>query len=217
MLSLIFIRHADPDYKNDTITARGHAQARALAEDLAETRIDAIYCSPLGRAQATMRYVAERKGMTSTTLDWLRELDGCYARNEAGEGLWSWNQHAVEALAGGPITLENWPQRVPYAEKMTAVSAAQHRAFDAFFAARGLVRDGLRYRIEQERDEVIAFFCHEGFIKTLIPHLLQIPLPIVYSQMTINPSSRSTFRLDARDGYGAFRAQTLNDCSHYHD
>lgn len=216
MLTLLFIRHADPDYKNDTITERGHAQAKALGEALADTRIDSIYCSPMGRAQATMRYVAEKKGMSSATLEWLRELDGCYRKDETG-GYWAWNQHAVDLGALGPITMENWASTVHYGEKMTAVSATQHAAFDAFLYERGIVRDGVRYRISRSIDEVIAYFCHEGFIKTLLPHLLQIPLPIVYSQMTINPSSRTTLVLDEKDGYGMFHAKTINDCSHYHD
>ena len=217
MLTLVFIRHADPDYKNDTITERGHAQAKALGDALTDTRIDSIYCSTLGRAQATMRYVAERKGMTSTTLEWLRELDGCYGKNEAGEGLWAWNQHGVDAFAKGAITMENWKGLVPYGEKMTDVSAKQYSAFDDFLASRGMHRDGVRYRIDTHNDEVISFFCHEGFIKTLLPHLLQIPLPIVYSQFTINPSSRTTIVLDEKNGYGVFHAKTINDCSHYYD
>ncbi|MBI4977039.1 MAG: histidine phosphatase family protein [Spirochaetes bacterium] len=217
MLHLMFVRHADPDYKNDTITERGHAQARSLGEALATARIDTMYCSPLGRAQATMRYVAERKGMTATTFEWLRELDGCYGKNEAGEGLWAWNQHGVAAFADGAVSIENWKARVPYGEKMTAVSAVQYKAFDDFLATRGIVRDGVRYRIGEPVDEHIAFFCHEGFIKTLLPHLLQIPLPVVYAQLTINPSSRTTLVLDEKDGYGVFHAKTINDCSHYHD
>ena len=216
MFQIILIRHADPDYQNDTITELGHTQAKSLAEALKNVSIDKIYCSPLGRAQATMQYTASCKGMISTTLDWLRELDGCYKVNEAGENIFAWKLHGVDTYAHGGITLENWVNRVPYSAKILPVAKAQYRAFDDFLTSHGIPRNGMRYEISRKiPDETIAFFCHEAFIKTLLAYLLQIPLPIIYSQMTIHPSSRTTLTLDEKDGYGVFRLISLNDCSHY--
>jgi broad specificity phosphatase PhoE len=41
-MKLVFIRHADPDYVTDSLTLRGHVQARLLAEALLTMPIDAI-------------------------------------------------------------------------------------------------------------------------------------------------------------------------------
>ncbi|MCA1595762.1 MAG: histidine phosphatase family protein, partial [Chloroflexi bacterium] len=61
-MRLYIIRHADPDYPNNTITEDGHKEARALADRLAAEKLDRIYCSPMGRAIDTARYTADRCG-----------------------------------------------------------------------------------------------------------------------------------------------------------
>ena len=54
-MRIYIIRHADPDYDNDTLTSAGHKEAIALAERLETERINRICCSPLGRARRTMQ------------------------------------------------------------------------------------------------------------------------------------------------------------------
>jgi probable phosphoglycerate mutase len=56
------------------LTGYGHAQARAAAQSLARERIDAIYASPLRRAQETAAPLAEATGLEVTTLDGLAEI-----------------------------------------------------------------------------------------------------------------------------------------------
>lgn len=62
-MRIYLIRHADPDYDNDTIAPRGHLEAQALADRLLRENIDAIYCSPLQRAQHTMSYTQKLTGL----------------------------------------------------------------------------------------------------------------------------------------------------------
>ena len=50
-MRLYIIRHADPDYENDTITPAGHLEAQALSVRLKGEGINKIFCSPAGRAQ----------------------------------------------------------------------------------------------------------------------------------------------------------------------
>jgi len=77
---IILIRHADPDYKKDTITARGIVEAKASASSLERKykHIDGLYASPLGRAQDTQRYIAEILKVSPITLEWLREIEVVY-------------------------------------------------------------------------------------------------------------------------------------------
>jgi broad specificity phosphatase PhoE len=65
-----FQGHADPPL-NDA----GRAQARALAEELAADRIDAIYSSDLARARETAEIVSSRVGAAVRPLRELREID----------------------------------------------------------------------------------------------------------------------------------------------
>ena len=71
---LYVIRHADPDYPNNTITAQGHLEAQALAERMAGENLTRIYTSPLGRARDTARYTADMTGIEPVVLDWTCEL-----------------------------------------------------------------------------------------------------------------------------------------------
>ena len=56
------------------LSARGRAQASALAAGLADTRFDALYTSPLSRARDTAAACAERLGLEAVPLDELREI-----------------------------------------------------------------------------------------------------------------------------------------------
>ena len=75
-MRILILRHADPDYKIDGLTKQGQLEANALAKYLKHTPIDAIYVSPLGRAQKTLEpYLREsRTSVKPMTLDWLREF-----------------------------------------------------------------------------------------------------------------------------------------------
>ena len=57
------------------LTARGLAQAHRVADGLAETGVDAIFASPLGRAVATARACADRVGHAVVEIAELGELD----------------------------------------------------------------------------------------------------------------------------------------------
>lgn len=61
---------AEPDWP---LSARGHEQARALAEELAGRQVARIYASPYLRAVDTVRPLATRLGLEVELVDELRE------------------------------------------------------------------------------------------------------------------------------------------------
>ena len=73
-MRLLFVRHGDPDYVNDTLTEKGHREAKLLAEIIEQYRIDEVYQSPLGRAKDTASYSCKKLGIEPVTLDWLKEF-----------------------------------------------------------------------------------------------------------------------------------------------
>jgi broad specificity phosphatase PhoE len=80
--TILLVRHGETDWNRDRrvqghsdtpLNETGRAQARALAEELAQTGLDAVYSSDLLRAYETARIVAESKGLDVTAIRELRE------------------------------------------------------------------------------------------------------------------------------------------------
>jgi len=79
---LYLIRHGETLYGGDgaaplaggDLTDRGYRQIETLAELFTAVPLDAIYASPLGRAQATAQTIARRTGTPVTTLEALHEI-----------------------------------------------------------------------------------------------------------------------------------------------
>ncbi|NCO34701.1 MAG: histidine phosphatase family protein [Armatimonadetes bacterium] len=209
-MQVLLIRHGDPDYTNDTLTEKGHTEARALAESLRHVPLHALYVSPFGRAQRTAKYTARVKQMQPTTLEWIGELDGHF-----GGGRWCWNVSGSEHLLRDDLpTVANWHEDVPYGELMRPQYERLASNFDSLLEEYGYTREGLRYRVDQSNDLTIALFCHAGLILTLLGHLLNWPVPLVYSHLSYDPTGVTRLLWEEVDGYAVPRAKTINDLSH---
>ena len=84
MTTLLLARHGESDWNrarrwqgfaDRPLTARGRAQAAALAERLEKFQLDAVYSSDLARAGSTAQAVAEAQGLEVMQLPALREVD----------------------------------------------------------------------------------------------------------------------------------------------
>ena len=84
MTTILLARHGESDWNRSKrwqgfadrpLTERGRQQAFELAGRLADTELDAIYSSDLGRARETAEIVARTKGLTVATTPDLREVD----------------------------------------------------------------------------------------------------------------------------------------------
>ena len=119
MTTILLVRHAETDWNaerrvqghSDTpLNDTGRAQARALAEELADEGIDAVYSSDLLRAHETARIVAKARGLEVMSIRDLRERhfgrwegltdDEIFARfPEARNGSWG-DGESREEMAG---------------------------------------------------------------------------------------------------------------------
>lgn len=157
MLEVLLIRHGDPDYTHDCLTATGKQEARYLADALEHLEIDAIYVSPLGRARETCEFTAIRKGMSPVVLDWLTET----RINRDGACLWE---------APGEVFLSAAPPgRQPDRFDLDTVMPEGREQFErvetgfnTLLATHGYVRHGELYQVEKASDKRIVLFCHKG-------------------------------------------------------
>jgi broad specificity phosphatase PhoE len=196
-MKLYLIRHGDPDYENDTLTERGHMEARALVAYLKNEGIQQVVSSPLGRAQDTARYTAEALGLEVTTEPWMAELDLRVGTE---------NRHAVWDIPGhimrNPDYLRDtsmfeqipgWPT-VRVAEVLGEI----RRNSDQFLASLGYVRDGGVYHVTKPNDQRIAIFAHGGFGMTWLSLLLEIPTPLMWSGFFLHTSSVTQILFEER-------------------
>lgn len=216
-MRLYLIRHADPDYENNTITEQGHLEAKALATRMKAIGLDRIYTSPLGRAQDTAAYTVQATGIEPVILPWTSELSMDYITDLDGKQTAAWNI-AGELVRGDgrEPSHQNWSELqefdgYPYRSRLNELAAAS----DAFLAELGYTRDGGVYEITRGNDEAVAVFCHAGFGVSWIAHLLAMPMTLAWCGLFWAPASVTTIVLEARSSSIAVpRALAIGDTSH---
>lgn len=215
-MRLYIIRHAEPDYPNNTITAAGHREAAALAERLASEGLTHLFHSPLGRAVHTMEYTARRTGLTSTVAPWAAELSHCDA------DIAPWPRMAAWDVPGETIRACLRDDQIDCSPiwdvpNVRETYARIERDSDIFLASRGYVREGKRYRLVRPNRDRVAMFCHGGFGLAWLAHLLELPLPLVWSGFWLAPSSVTTLILEERsEDWAVPRCLALGDTAHLH-
>lgn len=218
-MRLLFIRHGDPDYAVDGLTATGRREAELLAGRVAPMDIAEYYVSPLGRALETARPTLERAGRAAAVCDWLREFSVGVRRPDKGGALsevpWDW---LPQDWSKAPVLLdrERWHEHPVFAE--AGLKSAYDAVIDEFekvLAAHGYVRDGLCYRVERAGSETLAFFCHFGVSCVLMSRLMNVSPMVLWHGLAMAPSSVTTvYSEERRPGLASFRAAAVGDISH---
>jgi probable phosphoglycerate mutase len=216
-MKVLIIRHAEPDYPNHTITAAGHLEARALAEHLRQIGIDRIYSSPVNRAVHTMKYTSELLELEPGMEPWTRELSWQAQIESRDKPIAIWNIPGETVRAVRPDTgYHEWASQAPYNEYADRYDIIK-RDSDDFLKRHGYVREDGRYRIEAPNREVIAVFCHLGFGLTWLSHLLELPLPLVWSSFWLPSSSVTTILFEEHSRQWATpRCTGLGAVAHLH-
>lgn len=181
---VILLRHGEPDWYPaglDTgvddagLTERGRAQADAAAQAIAAGRVDAIYASPLRRAQETAAPLARLVGIEPVTTAGLAEI--------GIEGVASLSQrdvdrYFIEAMRR-PLTehWNGWPKGESFHDFHSRVSNAMREI---------LSRHGMTASREHDftvfepppRPQTLVIVAHGGTNAVLLTHLLDIrPVP----------------------------------------
>jgi probable phosphoglycerate mutase len=199
-MQLYLIRHADPDYHNKTITPAGHLEAQALAKRLAAQGVDRIYCSPMGRARDTMQYTVDLLNLPYAIEAWMQEIPNWRINLKAWPPFAAWNMPGEVVRAQVPYPArDTWTSYAPLHEPRFATYFEHIRqSSDEFLARHGYERQAGRYRTVTPSQEKIAIFCHHGFGLTWLAHLLELPLPLVWSGFWLPPSSVTTILFEER-------------------
>jgi broad specificity phosphatase PhoE len=207
LMNIILIRHGDPDYANDTLTAKGHEEASKLCKFLSGISIDAIYQSPNGRAKDTCKYIADIKGIEPITLEWLREVG--IMRGE----LYLWNAPGSVFLGGQSIPNYETCLDGEMPEGKAQIDKVS-KGFDEIMAEFGYIKKGHLYQVESTNNKTVAFFCHHGVIVTLLSYLLHWALPMIFVHATIDPTGLTLLKMSEYEGLAQPKMITFNSLAH---
>lgn len=220
-MRLIFIRHGDPDYENDTLTEKGWREAKLLSERTKNWAVDDIYVSPLGRAQDTASFSLQAWGKQAQTLDWLREFWYPVTDPSTGRVGVPWD-FMPEFFTKEELFYEKdqWYDAPILASNPELKAQALHvfEQFDALLASYGYVREGRLYRVDEskkKKDVTLVFFCHLGVSLLLLGHMMGISPSVLWQSVFVAPTSVTVLNAEERMNHAAFfRAQVIGDTKH---
>lgn len=239
-MRLVFFRHGDPDYINNTLTDIGIAEARALGKHIDYWKVDEYYQSPYGRAQHTADYALgydRHAGMPTQNnikvYEWLKEFDckvdivnhrellEAFPDSMMPDG--TIREHMCWDIVPAYLnehrelfdnTLWRDSDIAGYSnllEEYDYVCAE----FDGFLADHGYIREGTGYRVERESTKTVGFFCHFGIICVFLSHMMNVSPFSLWHGMCLAPTSVTEVISEERQqGYSLFRAWKQGDVSH---
>lgn len=224
IMRIIFIRHGDPIYKNDTLTEKGVREARLLAKRTAgwETITD-IYCSPLNRARQTASYSLEALNREAVICPWLQEFDYKIDDPVTGRHGVPWDfmpEYWTEIDA--MYDKDDWKKTEIYQSNPALLPAYEEvcSELDKLLAKYGYRRYHNYYvtnhtKTPDGQDAVIVCFCHLGVTLVMLSHLLGISPAVLFHSFYIAPTSVTVLATEERiPGKASFRAQVVGDTSH---
>jgi probable phosphoglycerate mutase len=198
-MRIYLIRHASPDYETDTLTPAGREEGRALVTYLKTLGVDEIYASPYGRTRETAQIAGDALGLRVQVEEWARELPE--------EFITLFNQALLDSGDGSEraSALRHWESWPAFAVPIVASTMArigegadrlleQHglsRREGGYYVKQESRREG-GYCVKQENHKRLAIFTHMGVVQACLAHVLQAPLPFVWSGFHVYPASITT-------------------------
>ncbi len=218
-MKLLIIRHGDPDYANNTITEKGKVEAQCLAKFLKGKKFDAVYCSPMGRAQDTCLASQKECGFEFETLPWMREFKArvyCPHRHFRTNA-WDYKPsffkkrkllHDNERWLEDPLFSNN---------NMLEEYQWVKKEFDALLKKHGYEREGDSqiFRAVRPNKDTVVLFCHFGFQAILLSLLTGFSPYVFLQHFCAAPTSVTTLVTEEREeGKAIFRCLSYGDISH---
>ena len=217
-MRILLVRHAEPDYSVDSLTARGWREAELLSRRLSRLkRVEGWFVSPLGRARDTAAATLRRVGAEAEALPWLQEFRGRAVDPDTGAPRLAWDfpPRTVERFPQ-MLRAEEWLDAPPFrGTNCRAVWEETRQGLEDLLGRFGYVRDGALWRIADNRRGVIVCFCHFGIAMTICAHLLGISPVALWQGLCMTPSSVTSLVTEERvRGEVWWRCEMMGDVSH---
>lgn len=216
---LYIIRHGDPIYESDSLTERGKLQAQAVGKRIADSKIDRIFSSPMGRARMTAEPACRLLGLDCTIEPWAHEIE----------------DERLTPFPDGKLKSVSLVQNTHYREKGN-IDLPYDRAYEAqgfseshmkeavdriadggrdFLERLGYKEENGIYRILRPNEERVALFCHAAMARAWISTLLHIPIHIMWASFDYPHTGVTVIEFrNNKDGFTAPKCLCYSDMSH---
>ena len=216
---LYIIRHGDPIYESDSLTERGKLQAQAVGKRIADSKIDRIFSSPMGRARMTAEPACRLLGLDCTIEPWAHEIE----------------DERLTPFPDGKLKSVSLVQNTHYREKGN-IDLPYDRAYEAqgfseshmkeavdriadggrdFLERLGYKEENGIYRILRPNEERVALFCHAAMARAWICTLLHIPIHIMWASFDYPHTGVTVIEFrNNKDGFTAPKCLCYSDMSH---
>lgn len=216
-MEIIIVRHAEPNYKIDSLTEKGWREAELLSRKLEKMEITEMFCSPKGRAKDTASITLKKLNREAPVKEWLREFMGQVQYDFMEKPIRCWD-----------MLPSYWTNQEEYYSKNDwfKTELMEHSnvkaeydwvtgELDQFLAERGYVHEGGIFRVEKENHDRIVFFCHYGVSCVILAHLLGFSPSLFWQGFVMQPSSVTSIVTEEREqGTAIFRIRSYGDISH---
>lgn len=213
-MKILMIRHAEPDYPNNTLTKKGFVEAEYLSERLQHSNITHIYSSPLNRAVLTAKPTAEKIDKEIIICNWLEEFKGKIIFND--EKRIPWNMMPRDWQKETDIfNINTWQKSKLYSSSdMPEQYEYVTQNLDKLLESHGIIRENIIYKGDNNND-TIALFCHFGLGMVIASHLTGISPILLWQTMFLPTSSVTEFVTEERvKGEFIFKCKQMGDTSH---
>ena len=211
-MKIVIIRHAEPDYENNTLTVKGFREAKMLGEYYKDARVDTIYSSPLPRAKYTAQALRGNRPLYEEK--WLEEF--WHPINIDGR-----ERHNWDFL---PSDIEKYPELVSHEFLTSDFCKPVHmkemydeviKHFDETLESHGYKREGSYYRVTKPNKDTIVFVCHLGMMSLLMSRLSGIPYSQIAQYFFVAPTGVTTYVSEEREkGIAQFRCREFGNLDH---
>lgn len=196
MTTIILVRHGENNWVKEHrlagwipgvhLNEKGHEQAVAAAERLADLPIKVVYSSPVTRCMETAEYIAQSHQL---------EIQQLEAVGEVRYG--DWEGKKIRKLARKPLwrVVQFFPSRMRFPNG-EALREVQARAVEA-----------LETLAEKHPDDFIVVVSHADLIKLVMAHYLGVHIDL-FQRIIISPASVNVLSLMSN---GMMRVVRIND------
>ena len=220
---LYYIRHGDPIYNPDSLTPLGERQAEALSKRLAVYGLDEIYSSPSVRAKLTAKPTCEVLKKEPVILDWcLESLAFAQMSIEYAPGKRTWcfvDKETRKLLISPEVRAlgSKWYTHPCFEGQKFAEGVARvEDETDKLMLSLGYKNDRERgyYTCEAPNNKRIALFAHEGFGKSFLSAILNIPYNELCTRFEFGHSGMTFIECAEEDGICIPRVLQHSNDSH---